>query len=65
MLDLIKLCTVSTTQVISLGGKEGEEPVKCICINPGRLAKGEGGGTFAELHYNGHPDKSSASIIAI
>jgi len=39
--------------------------VKCICVNPGRLAKGEGGGTFAELNYYGGPDTSNASIIGI
>ncbi|CAK7327411.1 unnamed protein product [Dovyalis caffra] len=48
-------------KVLSLG--EGEEQRKCICINPGRLAKGEGGGTFAELNYQGSPDKMNASII--
>ncbi|BBN13404.1 DNA polymerase alpha subunit B [Marchantia polymorpha subsp. ruderalis] len=26
-----------------------EEPVKCLCINPGRLTKGSSGGTFTEL----------------
>ncbi|GMY26451.1 DNA polymerase alpha subunit B [Fagus crenata] len=53
-------------KVLSLGeGGEGEEQVKCICVNPGRLAKGEGGGTFAELNYSGGPDRSNASIIGI
>ncbi len=52
--------------MLSLGeGGEGEEQVKCICVNPGRLAKGEGGGTFAELNYSGGPDRSNASIIGI
>lgn len=50
-------------KVLTLG--EGEEQRKCICINPGRLAKGEGGGTFAELNYQGSPDKMNASIIGI
>lgn len=50
-------------KVLTLG--EGEEQRKCICINPGRLAKGEGGGTFAELSYQGSPDKMNASIIGI
>ncbi|KAJ6323977.1 hypothetical protein OIU76_011306 [Salix suchowensis] len=50
-------------KVLTLG--EGEEQRKCICINPGRLAKGEGGGTFAELNYQGSPDKMKASIIGI
>ncbi|XP_050207491.1 uncharacterized protein LOC126656912 [Mercurialis annua] len=53
-------------KVLSLGGKtEGEEQKKCICINPGRLAKGEGGGTFAEINYRGSPDKMNASITGI
>ncbi|XP_022776251.1 DNA polymerase alpha subunit B-like isoform X2 [Durio zibethinus] len=54
-------------KVVSLGGtSEGEEQMKkCVCINPGRLAKGEGGGTFVELKYQGSPDKMNASIIGI
>ncbi|GMN49155.1 hypothetical protein TIFTF001_018320 [Ficus carica] len=53
-------------KVLPLGGRgEGEEQVKCICINPGRLSKGEGGGTFVELNYYGTPDTSNASIIGI
>lgn len=53
-------------QVLSLGeGGEGDEQVKCICVNPGRLSKGEGGGTFAELNYYGGPDTTNASIIGI
>lgn len=54
---------LSLAQVLSLG--EGEEQMKCICVNPGRLAKGEGGGTFAELNCHGSPDKMNASIIGI
>ncbi|XP_010250838.1 PREDICTED: DNA polymerase alpha subunit B isoform X2 [Nelumbo nucifera] len=42
-----------------------EEQVKCICINPGRLAKGVGGGTFVELNYHGNADRTSASVIRI
>ncbi|KAK6242230.1 DNA polymerase alpha/delta/epsilon [Theobroma cacao] len=54
-------------KVLSLGGtSEGKEQTKkCICINPGRLAKGAGGGTFVELKYQGSPDKMNASIIGI
>lgn len=52
-------------KVVPLGGKIGEPQAKCICINPGRLAKGEGGGTFVELNYEGTPDRASASIIGI
>lgn len=50
-------------QVLSVS--EGEETAKCVCINPGRLAKGEGGGTFVELRYNGSPDRMHASVISI
>lgn len=53
-------------QVLSVGGRnEGEEQVKCICVNPGRLAKGEGGGHFVELNFQGSLDKFSASVIRI
>ncbi|PON82786.1 DNA polymerase alpha, subunit B [Trema orientale] len=53
-------------KVLTLGGRgEGEEQVKCICVNPGRLSKGEGGGTFVELNYYGNPDTTNASIIGI
>ncbi|KAK8490467.1 hypothetical protein V6N12_005441 [Hibiscus sabdariffa] len=54
-------------KVLSVGGtNEGEEQMKrCVCINPGRLAKGEGGGTFVVLKYQGNPDKMNASIISI
>ncbi|KAK6930864.1 DNA polymerase alpha, subunit B, N-terminal [Dillenia turbinata] len=53
-------------KVLSLGQRsEGEEQVKCICVNPGRLAKGVGGGNFAEISYCGTPDATSASIIRI
>ncbi|ESW35722.1 hypothetical protein PHAVU_001G259300 [Phaseolus vulgaris] len=38
---------------------------KCIAVNPGRLAKGEGGGTFVELHYGGGSDQINASIVGI
>ncbi|KAL4278613.1 hypothetical protein GQ457_03G026450 [Hibiscus cannabinus] len=49
-------------KVLSVGE---EEMKRCVCINPGRLAKGEGGGTFVELKYQGSPDKMNASIISI
>ncbi|KAL5827008.1 hypothetical protein ACOSQ3_018853 [Xanthoceras sorbifolium] len=53
-------------KVLSLEGRiEGEEQKKCVCVNPGRLAKGEGGGTFVELYYHGSPDLMNASIIGI
>ncbi|CAN1794753.1 DNA polymerase alpha subunit B, partial [Linum perenne] len=53
-------------KVLTIGGTtEDEAAKKCICINPGRLAKGEGGGTFAELDYRGSPDRMNASIVTI
>ncbi|XP_057949506.1 uncharacterized protein LOC131144703 [Malania oleifera] len=53
-------------KVLPLGERgEGEEQVKCMCVNPGRLAKGLGGGTFAELNYHGSPNTTCASIISI
>ncbi|CAH2065947.1 unnamed protein product [Thlaspi arvense] len=50
-------------KVLSLG--EGEDAAKCVCVNPGRLAKGEGAGTFVELTYKGGPESMHASIISI
>ncbi|XP_066358265.1 uncharacterized protein [Miscanthus floridulus] len=51
-------------KVLSLG--EGSDVQKrFICVNPGRLAKGIGGGTFVELYYNEGIDKTNASIIRI
>lgn len=53
-------------RVVSVGGKsEGEAQRKCLCVNPGRLARGEGGGFFVELNYHGSPDSATASIIRI
>ncbi|KAL6583125.1 hypothetical protein OROMI_005203 [Orobanche minor] len=54
-------------KIISLGeeGKDGEQQLKCICVNPGRLTRGEGGGFFVEINYTGHPDSSTASVIRI
>lgn len=53
-------------RVVSFGGKTvGEEQVKCLCVNPGRLARGEGGGFFVELNYYGSPDSATASVIRI
>lgn len=52
--------------MVSIGdGNDGEEQVKCICVNPGRLARGEGGGFFVEINYRGNPDSSNASVIRI
>ncbi|KAG8493090.1 hypothetical protein CXB51_010645 [Gossypium anomalum] len=55
-------------KVLPVGGTiEGEEEQmkRCVCINPGRLAKGEGGGTFVEVKYQGSSDRMNASIISI
>ncbi|CAK9155820.1 unnamed protein product [Ilex paraguariensis] len=53
-------------RVLSLGGRsDAEEQVKCICVNPGRLARGEGGGFFVELNYHGSPENTTASVILI
>lgn len=38
---------------------------KCMCVNPGRLAKGIGGGTFVEFYYHKDPDRTNAQIIRI
>ncbi|KAL3649861.1 hypothetical protein CASFOL_006264 [Castilleja foliolosa] len=55
-------------KVLSFGEEENddeEQVKKCICVNPGRLARGEGGGFFVEINYSGNPDSSSASVIRI
>lgn len=53
-------------KVLSLDGMvEGEEQVQCMCVNPGRLAKGMGGGTFLELNYLESPDSTTVSVIRI
>ena len=58
--------TSQLCQVISLGeGRADEERANCVCVNPGRLAKGEGGGTFVELKYFGTPDKINAAVVSI
>ncbi|XP_021746698.1 DNA polymerase alpha subunit B-like [Chenopodium quinoa] len=53
-------------KVLSLNEEVKEqEHVKCLCVNPGRLAKGIGGGTFVEIYYNGIPETAYGSIIRI
>jgi len=52
------------TQVLSINAGESKEH-QCLCVNPGRLAKGIGGGTFVELHYRGSPESAQASIMRI
>uniref|UniRef100_A0A6N2MNE2 Uncharacterized protein n=1 Tax=Salix viminalis TaxID=40686 RepID=A0A6N2MNE2_SALVM len=54
-------CLQMLRRVVSL--VEGQGQRKIICINPGRLAKGERGSTFAELKYHGSADKMNACII--
>ncbi|KAL7587909.1 hypothetical protein Lser_V15G40072 [Lactuca serriola] len=40
-------------KVLSLEGtSEGGEEVKCMCVNSGRLARGEGGGHLVELNFH-------------
>ncbi|XP_057738472.1 uncharacterized protein LOC130955598 [Arachis stenosperma] len=51
-------------KVLNVGSEE-TNCKKCIAVNPGRLAKGEGGGTFVELDYRGGSDKINASVIGI
>ncbi|GER47328.1 DNA polymerase alpha subunit B [Striga asiatica] len=51
-------------KVLTVGGGDDAE-LKCICVNPGRLSRGEGGGFFVEINYNGNPEMSSASLIRI
>ncbi|KAL1808209.1 hypothetical protein ACET3Z_025199 [Daucus carota] len=51
-------------KVVSVGS-EGEAQKKCLCVNPGRLARGEGGGFFVELNYHGSPESATASVIRI
>ncbi|KAI3728383.1 hypothetical protein L6452_17017 [Arctium lappa] len=52
-------------KVLSLEGTNEGEEVKCICVNPGRLARGEGSGHFVQLNFHATPDSSSASVIRI
>lgn len=52
-------------KVLSHGEGADGEAIRCMCVNPGRLAKGIGGGTFVELNYSVDTEKSNASIIRI
>ncbi|CAI9274253.1 unnamed protein product [Lactuca saligna] len=53
-------------KVLSLEGtSEGGEEVKCMCVKSGRLARGEGGGHFVELNFDGTHDSSSTSVTRI
>ncbi|GAB4840572.1 hypothetical protein Ancab_021342 [Ancistrocladus abbreviatus] len=65
--DLSPFIKVLSLKSKGEGEGEGErkQQTSCICVNPGRLAKGIGGGTFVELNYHGSPDMTNASIIRI
>lgn len=52
-------------QVLTLEEANEGKAMKCMCMNPGRLAKGIGGGTFVEVNYNGDLESTNASIIRI
>ncbi|KAL9263024.1 DNA polymerase alpha subunit B-like protein [Drosera capensis] len=47
------------------GNDELKQQINCICVNPGRLSKGVGGGTFVELNYHGSPETTEVSIIRL
>uniref|UniRef100_A0A453SV50 Uncharacterized protein n=1 Tax=Aegilops tauschii subsp. strangulata TaxID=200361 RepID=A0A453SV50_AEGTS len=51
-------------QVLSVN-EDTEEHKRFICVNPGRLSKGIGGGTFVELYYNEDTEKTKAFIMRI
>ncbi|KAF9604536.1 hypothetical protein IFM89_007657 [Coptis chinensis] len=51
-------------KVLALGEKTSTgEQTRCITVNPGRLAKGVGGGTFVEMNYHENPDRTHALIF--
>ncbi|KAF9620472.1 hypothetical protein IFM89_013089 [Coptis chinensis] len=51
-------------KVLALGEKTSTgEQTRCIAVNPGRLAKGVGGGTFVEINYHENPDRTHALIF--
>lgn len=52
-------------KVLNYESSDGEEASNCLCVNPGRLSKGIGGGTFVDLNFHEDPGKSHASIIRI
>ncbi|WOG82874.1 hypothetical protein DCAR_0102043 [Daucus carota subsp. sativus] len=53
-------------RVVSVGGKsEGEAQKNSLCVNSGRLARGEGWGFFLELNYHGSLDSATAYVIRI
>ncbi|VAI91720.1 unnamed protein product [Triticum turgidum subsp. durum] len=53
-----------SVKVLSVN-EDTEEHKRFICVNPGRLAKGIGGGTFVELYYNEDTEKTKAFIMRI
>ena len=57
---------LTCVQVVSVGGKsEGEAQKNSLCVNSGRLARGEGWGFFLELNYHGSLDSATAYVIRI
>ncbi|VAI79658.1 unnamed protein product [Triticum turgidum subsp. durum] len=53
-----------SVKVLSVN-EDTEEHKRFICVNPGRLSKGIGGGTFVELYYNEDTEKTKAFIMRI
>jgi DNA polymerase alpha subunit B len=53
---------ITLMQVLSLN-EDTEEHKRFVCVNPGRLAKGIGGGTFVELYSNENTEKTNAFIM--
>lgn len=52
-------------KVLNFAEENEEKATKFICINPGRIAKGIGGGTFVEVNYNGNAENTNAYTIRI
>lgn len=44
---------------------EGEDVVKCVCVNFGRFVKGEGVGIFVEFIYKGDLELMYVFVIFI
>ncbi|KAJ8615681.1 hypothetical protein MRB53_035053 [Persea americana] len=53
-------------KVLCLGEtNNAADKLRCLCVNPGRLSKGIGGGTFVELNFHTDLDRTNAQIIRI
>ena len=61
----IELNAMQSIQVLPLEATGSDEETRrsCMWVNPGRLAKGVGGGTFVQLFYQANADHTAASII--